>query len=331
MKNPGNEFLASTRFARNEDNSVRRSNLLYAPEDLSESLTLTNDLFVTANIFYLFLKVVTFGLEPFLQLFHLCVRLLQRFLIELGFCDVDTRADITQEASIRGKSGSSVVKNPPKFAIKTAQAVLHLKFRASVKRLRVYLEACAQIAWVNTGGPSLTQLLFHRPSGKIQPSLVEEVAQFISARHPDHHRSGIGNKPETFFTFAKRCLRLLTFCDVANDYREKSLSGRVDLGNRSLDRELLAVRSHSPQSTKRTHRAICDTSHAEVANMVPMLYAEALRDEAVNGASDCVCRGAAEHFLGGEVKHDDALLIVDGDDSVHGRRDDPCQLLVARV
>ena len=71
MKDPSNEFLACARFTRDENNSVRRSNLLDASENLSQTLTLTNDLFITANILYLFLKVVTFDLEPLLQLFYL--------------------------------------------------------------------------------------------------------------------------------------------------------------------------------------------------------------------------------------------------------------------
>ena len=103
----------------------------------------------------------------------------------------------------------------------------------------------------------------------------------------------------------------------------------LHLRDRRLDGELLAV---GPQAADRP-----EVAHARAVWPVWPKWrmccgvgsAEALGDEAVDRAAHSLGRRAAEHLLGRRVEQHDALLLIDGDDGIHRRVDDPGQPLAA--
>jgi hypothetical protein len=63
--------------------------------------------------------------------------------------------------------------------------------------------------------PAVSLFGFERPPSKFQPSLIEEVAQLVYARHPDQHRSGIRHESEAFFALTFRVFGLFALRNVA--------------------------------------------------------------------------------------------------------------------
>src|SRR4051812_32678298 len=63
--------------------------------------------------------------------------------------------------------------------------------------------------------------------------------------------------------------------------------------------------------------------------MLRMAFAEALRDESVDGLAGHLLRRTTEHLFSRRVEEDNALGFVNGDDRVHSRADDPGQLRLA--
>ena len=113
--------------------------------------------------------------------------------------------------------------------------------------------------------------------------------------------------------------------DVAQDHRVEPASARLELGYRGLDRELLAVRPPAEDHAEGAHAPAGRAVRAERVHVVPVRRPESLRNEDVEGLPLCLRRGPAEHLFRRGVEFDDALRVVDGDDSVHRRADDAAQ------
>src|SRR5258707_5568046 len=68
---------------------------------------------------------------------------------------------------------------------------------------------------------------------------------------------------------------------------------------------------------------------AEILNMMFVSGAEAFRNEAVERLSDRIFRRKEEHLFSAAVEEDNALLVINGDDRIHGRADYTGKLLLA--
>ena len=79
--------------------------------------------------------------------------------------------------------------------------------------------------------------------------------------------------------------------------------------------------------TELAHGSGGNPGPAEVAHMFRVPGTEAFGDEAIHALSQYFRISTAEHALRGGVDEDDALVLVDGDDAVHGRVDDALQTL----
>src|SRR5215510_1135623 len=108
------------------------------------------------------------------------------------------------------------------------------------------------------------------------------------------------------------------------------MSAVVNLRDRSLDRELLAVGPQAEKRMRLAHRPLRHVSFAEDADVLAMRRAEALRDEAVQTLSQSLGGRAAEHLLGSRVEKHDALTLIDGDDRVHRRGQNAGELCLAQ-
>src|SRR5206468_1508097 len=49
---------------------------------------------------------------------------------------------------------------------------------------------------------------------EVKPDLVEKIAELVRARHPDHHRRGVGHTAKACLAFPQRVLAPLAFGDV---------------------------------------------------------------------------------------------------------------------
>src|SRR5215510_13414824 len=111
----------------------------------------------------------------------------------------------------------------------------------------------------------------------------------------------------------------LLIADVADDGGEELVSVFVDLRNRRLDRELLAVGPQTEKRARLSHRPLRHVRFAEDADVLAMRRAEPPRDKAVQALSQGLGRRAAEHLLSRRVEKHDALILIDGNDRVHRR------------
>jgi hypothetical protein len=81
-----------------------------------------------------------------------------------------------------------------------------------------------EILGVDAFGPAVSLLLLERPTGEIEPSLVEKGVKFVRARDPDHHGRGIGDRAESALTLANGGLRM--FCFSEKDRQESERNRR---------------------------------------------------------------------------------------------------------
>src|SRR5436190_23231816 len=99
---------------------------------------------------------------------------------------------------------------------------------------------------MHTAGPAVAHFLFQGTAGEIEPCLVEEGAELVWARHPDHHGRCVRHVPEALFAFLQRGCSLLAFGDVLNDgYKPLRVTGSVlDEGNSLSDPDVAAIFAH---------------------------------------------------------------------------------------
>src|SRR5215472_8613843 len=84
-----------------------------------------------------------------------------------GFGDVNARAYVASELAIFVKPWHPVVKNPAILPIMPTQPILHPEFLALIKRLCVGGHAPGQVFRVDSLGPPVSKLLFHRSAREI--------------------------------------------------------------------------------------------------------------------------------------------------------------------
>ena len=90
----------------------------------------------------------------------------------------------------------------------------------------------------------------------------------------------------------------------------------LELGQRCLERELLAVGALADQLVQRAGCLTSPLLPPGVRCGAGPLAARRVRDEAIDRAADRLCRRHAEQGLGGAVEEHDPAVAVDGDDAV---------------
>ena len=104
--------------------------------------------------------------------------------------------------------------------------------------------------------------------------------------------------------------------DVAQDDRHEHAAIGVELGERRLERELLAVGALADQLVQRAGRLAGARADQESPGRRIGATLGAIRDETIDRPADRLGRGDAEQGLGGAVEEDDAAVAVDRDDAV---------------
>src|SRR5260221_8187171 len=123
------------------------------------------------------------------------------FLTLLALGDVKARTDVAEERAIGGKARRSIIQNPTIFTVPSSQAIFHREPLPCIKGVDVDFKAAVEIFAVDALCPPITKLLLQTPARKFEPTVVEKGAQFVRARHPDHHRRCVGHVPKTSLAF----------------------------------------------------------------------------------------------------------------------------------
>src|SRR2546430_706644 len=122
-----------------------------------------------------------------------------------------------------------------------------------------------------------------------------------------------GQKPFALF------LGTLTPRDVAQNYRVKLLTLNFDLRNRSFNRKFLAARANPGKRSERAHRPLGYAGLSKRANVFMVNATQTFGNEAIDGLTDSLGSRTPEHLFGGGIKYGDALVLIDGNNRIHGR------------
>nr|WP_308419599.1 hypothetical protein [Chitinimonas koreensis] len=148
--------------------------------------------------------------------------------------------------------------------------------------------------------------------------LARDAALFLLAHGMGRRR----HRLHLLLGVAQRLLGADPLGDVAQDHGVEACAVLLDLGDRGVDREFLAVAAQPGDDAGRAHPARADAGGAELADVLPVNGAIAVGQEPVERRADRAVARAAEHRFGGGVEQHHALRLVDGDDGIHGRFDD---------
>ena len=98
-----------------------------------------------------------------------------------------------------------------------AKPVVHLKWLPRIEARVVDLYGMLQVFRVDSFRPSVSKFLFHRSTGELQPSAVQEIASLVGTRHPEQDRGGIGHNPKTCLALSQGMLGLLSLLNQNGD------------------------------------------------------------------------------------------------------------------
>jgi hypothetical protein len=149
MNGTGDEFLARTGFARDQDNRICVGDLFHLLENIFQGFTLAHNLVVSADMLDFFLKIIALGLDPFLQLFDFGIRPLKLFLGSPVFRNVN--GNTHQLAWFPKVSGikTATRRDPAYLAIGLDDAVLNARSSARFQSVFDNAIHCVAIVWMD--------------------------------------------------------------------------------------------------------------------------------------------------------------------------------------
>src|SRR3974377_2243157 len=80
--------------------------------------------------------------------------------------------------------------------------------------------------------PTVSDFLFSAPSGERQPSLIEELAKLVPARHPEEHGSAIRHGAKALLAFTHLRLGKFTLPDLGEQPNDAH-DGARSVGHRA--------------------------------------------------------------------------------------------------
>src|SRR5215469_4116133 len=194
---------------------------------------------------------------PLLRLDQLPTHLLQSLPGQFLVSHVTRRTNVAGKGAICVESRHAIIENPAIFSVMSAEAILHLKRLAPIKRSFISIQATPQVVCVDPFRPAIPKFLVNGAPGESQPGLIEIGTQLVGSGHPYHHRSSVGDQSEAFLTFLKLFFRMFVFGDIRYHAHNPQ--------QRALLVELSATASFHPDS--RSVRA----KHAKACSQVGIL------------------------------------------------------------
>src|SRR5260370_15511994 len=142
---------------------------------------------------------------------------------------IKSRPEVAKNHSIWAKPWPSAIENPAILTVPSSQTVLHREGMAFFKGVNVDFKTAVEVFAVNAFCPAVAKFLFQGAASKVEPTFIEKGAEFVRARHPDHHRRCICHSAKTSLTFPQRLLRLLLRGYIHPDANKPGGSGRPGL------------------------------------------------------------------------------------------------------
>src|SRR5215470_5925730 len=108
--------------------------------------------------------------------------------------------------AVRIEQRRAAIEDPTILAVMPPQPVFHSEFAMVVEGLVINLETTPDVLRVYVFSPSVLRALYQvgrRPARVTEPTLVEEVADLVCVRDPNHRRGGRDHQPETGFAFSQ--------------------------------------------------------------------------------------------------------------------------------
>src|SRR5262245_18074111 len=96
-----------------------------------------------------------------------------------------------------------MVHSPAEFTVAPSQLVLHRKRQSLVERSKVNLRTPVAVIGMKALDPAVADFLLKFTAREIEPALADVRAKLVRARHPDHHRRGVGHDAKAPFTLAQ--------------------------------------------------------------------------------------------------------------------------------
>src|SRR5262245_23718368 len=147
------------------------------------------------------------------------VKLVDELRVEfglLGFGDVNDRADIAEELSLRTEARLGGITRPAILAVITPQAVFEPERLALLICGEESLFRKLAVIRLEGGDPAKPEAGFRSLAGEFVPRLAQIGASAIRLGHPHHHRSVVGHVAETRLAFTQRILRLLALGELSD-------------------------------------------------------------------------------------------------------------------
>src|SRR4051812_33722306 len=107
----------------------------------------------------------------------------------------------------------------------TTQSVLHCEPFARVEGPGVGRETLVQVIPMHAFTPTLANLFFHGPAGKIEPRLVEKSAKLIRTRHPHQNGRGVSGGAKSSFALGQGTLGASPLEEVGQERRDQQRLG----------------------------------------------------------------------------------------------------------
>src|SRR6185295_3595653 len=101
-----------------------------------------------------------------------------------------------------------MVQYPPVLTVEPTQAVLQFERLSLVEGIDVRFQAEIKVLGMHAFHPAVSQFLFCRPPGEVQPAFIEIGALPAYIRDPNEHGRRIRNGTEACFALPKRSLGL---------------------------------------------------------------------------------------------------------------------------
>src|SRR5262245_55206736 len=113
---------------------------------------------------------------------------------------------VSPAGPVRIEQRRAAIEDPAILAVMAPQPVFHSEFAMIVEGLVVNLETMPDVIRVDVFSPSVLRALYQegrRPARVTEPALVEEVADLVCVRDPNHRRGGRDHQPESGFAFSQ--------------------------------------------------------------------------------------------------------------------------------
>src|SRR5258705_115274 len=108
--------------------------------------------------------------------------LLHRFQFPpLALGNVNCATDEPEKLAVGFRARHSMIQDPTIFTVESPQAVFHCKLLPRVKSVSVDFKTAIEIFAVHALRPPITQALFQRTAGKVEPAFVEKGTELVSA------------------------------------------------------------------------------------------------------------------------------------------------------